>query len=170
MYAKRFLVLLVLLLLAVPAVADQKIAFDPDVDFSKYKTYSWGKGTPAARAQIQRWIDLAIDRELQAEGLRKAPQAGADLVVVTVAYAQMEMAVRGNYIHLDRWDVGLISSDVINKQTGNLMVDLIDAETQEPVWRSVIQKAMSDRNLSKAQKKIDKLIKKMFEEFPPSPD
>lgn len=170
MYTKRVSALLVLLLLVCPAVADEKLAFDPEVDFSKYKTYTWGKGTPAARAQVQRWIDMAIDRELQAEGLSKAPQASADLVVVTVAYAQMEMAVRGNYIHLDKWDVGLISSDVINKQTGNLMVDLIDAETQEPVWRSVIRKAMSDRNLSKAQKKIDKLIKKMFEDFPPLPD
>ena len=167
MQVKRISALIVLVLLACPAVAGEKVAFDPEVDFSKYETYTWGKGTPAARAQVQRWIDLAIDRELQAEGLSKAPQAGADLVVVTVAYAQMEMAVRGNYVHLDRYDVGLISGDVINKQTGNLMVDIIDAETQEPVWRGVIRKAMSDRNLSKAQKKIDKLIRKLFEDFPP---
>ena len=73
MYAKRVSALLVLLLLVCPAVADEKIAFDPEIDFSKCKTYTWGKGTPAARAQVQRWIDLAIDlSDLELEETKRA--------------------------------------------------------------------------------------------------
>lgn len=149
------------------ALAATNVAFDPETDFSRYRTYAWGEGTPAATPQVQRWVEMAVERELESKGLRKAPLGQADLQVVSVAYAQMEEAMRGNYVHLDVWNVGIITADVVNKTTGNLMLDLIDSSTEKPVWRGVLEKAMNEQSLAKVQKKIDKLIKKLLRDFPP---
>lgn len=155
------------LLLSAPATAGITVSHDGAADFSRHKTYAWGKGTPAARPEIEQWIRSAVDRELQAKGLSPAPEARADLIVVTVAFAQMGMATRSVYFHLDQYDVGVLRSDVIDMTDGHLLVDLVDPATQKPIWRGAIEEAMDNQDPDKIRKKIDKLTHKLFTSFPP---
>ena len=47
------------------------------------------------------------------------------------------------------------------------MIDLIDGESERPVWRGLASEVMGDPSLEKVHKKIDKLTRKMFKDFPP---
>jgi hypothetical protein len=70
-------------------------------------------------------------------------------------------------VHLDVYDGGLITSDVVATTKGVLMVDLIDGESERPVWRGLASEVMGDPSPEKLHKKIDKITKKMFKDFPP---
>jgi hypothetical protein len=154
-----------LALVASPVFCDVKVDHDPAADFGSYHTYGWREGTPAASPEVQEWIVEAIDRELQEKGLRRV-EGEVDLYVSTVAYGQMDVDDRANYVRL-RGGWGVITSDVVESTTGHLIVDLIDAPSDEPVWRGVAEKVFKSPNLNKARKKIEKMIEKMFAEFPP---
>ncbi len=49
----------------------------------------------------------------------------------------------------------------------SLMIDLIDGESGRPVWRAEASEVMGNPSLKKVQKKIDKVTRKMFKDFPP---
>ena len=164
----RFAVsLAVVALLAFPAIAGVKVDHVADADFESYRTYAWKPGTEAARPQVQQWVVQAVERELEARGMRKVVDRRADLYVVTHAYAEMNSQVRGNYVHLDVYDVGVITSDVVFTTKGVLMIDLIDGESERPVWRGLASEVMGDPSLEKVHKTIDKLTRKRFKDFPP---
>jgi hypothetical protein len=157
-----------LMLLVLPVFADVKTGHDEKVDFGSYRTYSWREGTPAVNPEVQEWIVGAIDRELQAKGLSRVDDK-ADIHVSTVAYGELDIAMRGNYVRLNRYDTyGVITSHVVDQTIGNLIVDLIDPASDEPVWRGVAQEEFNSTKIHKAQKKIEKIVKKMFKDFPPS--
>ena len=99
--------------------------------------------------------------------MRKVVDRRADLYVVTYAYAEMDSRIRSNYVHLDVYDVGVITSDAVLTTKGVLAIDLIDGESDRPVWRGVASEVMGDPSLEKVHKKIDKLTRKMFKNFPP---
>jgi hypothetical protein len=139
-----------LALLAAPVAADVQIGHDAEHDFTAVRTYAWDAGTPAAKPEVQAWIVEAVDRELQAKGLRRV-EGQADVRVSTVAYAELDVFTRGNYVRLDRYDSwGVITSDVVDKSTGNLMVDLIDPATGEPVWRGVAREGLQANKLARS--------------------
>jgi hypothetical protein len=149
-----------------PSVAELKVQHDDSVDFGKYRTYAWKKGTPAARPEVQQWVVDAVERELTAKGLHKAAEGGADLFVKTYAFGQTEVDAGFTYSYIPSWNVGVLSFDVNDINTGTLIVDLIDPATDAAVWRGMASKAVS-RDVAKAQKKIDNLTKKMFNSYPP---
>jgi len=160
--------LAIMTLLAFPAIAGVKVDHVTDADFESYRTYAWKPGTEAARPEVQQWVVQAVERELEARGMRKVVDRRADLYVVTYAYAEMDSRVRANYVHLDVYDVGVITSDVVLTTKGVLAIDLVDGESGRPVWRGVASEVMADPSLKKVRKKIDKVTRKMFKNFPPS--
>ena len=164
---KITLSLVVAAMLVLPAVAEIQVDHEPGVDFKRYHTYAWKPGTKAGRPQFQEWVVSTVERELKAAGLRKVSDRRADLYVITHAYANMDMQTRANYVHLDRYDVGIITSDVIARTTGVLAVDLIDGESERPVWRGMATAVMGLPSPEKVHKKIDKVTRKMFKDFPP---
>ena len=166
-HSRITLSLVVALMSVLPAFAEIKVDHEPGVDFKQYNTYAWKPGTEAARPQVQQWVVTAVDRELKAAGLRKVKDRRADLHVVTHAYSTMAAQLRGNYIHLDVYDVGIITSDVIATTTGVLVVDLLDGESEQPVWRGMATEVMGLPSMDKVHKKVDKVTRKMFKGFPP---
>ena len=162
----KMVVLLGLLLCVSSVVAGVEVEFEEGVDFTKYRTYAWGKGTPAAKPEYQEWIVAAITRELGERGLRPATDEEPDLLVVSVAFAMLDFVARGNFIKLRNSSLGLITSDVVGTGTGHLVIDLVDATSDKVVWRAVAEKAFSEE-ISNPQKKIDKITKKMFRTYPP---
>ena len=154
-------------LLVFPVAAGVKVDHEDGVDFKSYRTYAWKPGTEAARPAVQEAIVRAVERELEARGLRKVTDRTADVYVVTVAFGEMDASVRGKYVYVNQWDVGVITSDVVATTTGKLIVDLIDGESDRPVWRGMITEVMSTPDEAKILRKIDKLTRKMFKSFPP---
>ena len=161
------LALVLLFLAALPVAAEVKVGYDETVDFSGYQTYSWRQGTPAARPEIQEWIVAAVDGEMQTAGLHKVKE-GADIEVTTVAFGEWKNALVGNYVRLgsnSTW--GIITADVAHVATGNLIVELAHQNTETVVWRAIAKDAVDDSKPKKIRSKVDKLVKKMFKDFPP---
>ena len=70
--------------LATPALSAVSVDHDAKTNFTTFKTYHWGSGTPAASDLHQKRIEAAVDRELKAKGLTRVEgDAPADLLVVT---------------------------------------------------------------------------------------
>src|SRR4030095_13906798 len=81
MKAVRMSAVLVLMLVSVSAFG-QKVSTDsvPGVNWSSYKTYSWGEGTPAEDPITAQRIVSDVDSQLSAKGLKKVDK-DPDLVV-----------------------------------------------------------------------------------------
>jgi hypothetical protein len=156
----------VLVLWASTAWAGVDVVHDESVDFSRYHTYTWQEGTPAGNPQVQVWIVGAVDRELAAAGLRKV-EGAADLYVVSHASAQIDWSAAGMYVYSIAWDVGFLKSDVTAATRGTLVVDLVDAGSNRAVWRGTAGKTLVDKTLRQVSKKVDKIVKKLFRDFPP---
>jgi len=157
--------------LATVAVAGSDLRFQHDADFSSYRTFAWKKGAPALAAGVQDAIVKTVNRELEAKGLSQA-DAEPDLYVMTYAFgegqakADANLGWWGGVNNNDGENFGVATSQVRVNTKGTLLVKLVDARTDETVWESKAQKTLGE-NLAKATKKIDKMIAKMFAEYPP---
>lgn len=161
-------VLATLALLALPLSAEVKVDYEVGVDFEKYRTYAWQPGTEAGQPQVQQAILRAVERELAKAGLRKVSEREADLYVVTHASSEMDAAASGGYVHIQQFDVGVLTHGLVVETRGVLVVDLFDAQSERPVWRGVASEVMGLPSIDKLRRKVDKVTKKMFKSFPPS--
>ncbi len=165
----RFLVFLAALAwMALPAAgAEVQVAHEDGVDFSGFRTYAWQKGTNAARPEVQEWIVNAVERELDGLGLRKVENRRADVYVVTHAIAELKSWTKGQRVQMDIYDVGYLTWDTVVTAKGTLTVDLVEGDSQRPVWRGVAVEVMGgDPKPEKLRKLIDKVTRKMFKQYP----
>jgi uncharacterized protein DUF4136 len=62
------------------------VTAEKDVDFTKFKTYSWTTGQPSAIKAVDAQIVSAVDRELAGLGMTKATSGPGD---IAVSYASL---------------------------------------------------------------------------------
>lgn len=162
--------LLAALLVAGSATAGGvRVDWDDSVDWSQFRTFAWSEGTPAANADTEAKIRSAVRAQLEGKGLTLAEEE-PDLLVATHAASETRTLVDssqfgygwGNY---RRWDSQAKRETKLD--VGTLAVDLTDASTMDLIWRGTAAEAITD-NLRKLHKKIDKVARKMFRDFPPS--
>ena len=164
----RFLAALaVLAIVAMPSAAGVEVDYEIGVDFDGYETYAWQPGEEAGNPEVQRWILKAVERELASAGLKKVDPGNADLIVITQAGSTMDASASGGYVRVDQYDVGVLTQGVVVETRGYLAVDLIDARTERGVWRGLASEVMGLPSLDKLKKKVDKVTRKMFKNFPP---
>jgi hypothetical protein len=168
------------LFFALPLRAKVVVDFDPNLDFSKYKTYAFIGGVENLVA-IQLNPDLIEDRmhhsvvrELDKRGLREVkPGENPDLVVRYWANspAQLDVAVAGDWGPYSAyvggyWGFLFESVSASSRKEGALIVDLIDPKAKSLVWRLYLIRKIT--NPDKEWKKADEEISKGFESYPPS--
>jgi hypothetical protein len=161
----RVVAALGLLLLLPVAQAGVTVDYDETIDFSKYRTFMWTKGTPAVNPEVQEWIVAAVRRELRANGLKQITEGEPDLLVSTVAFAQYDGGVTGGHMVAQTWAVGITRVEIHDVAYGNLIVDLVDAESKALVWRAIAKTGVKG-DASNLERKIDKVTKKMFSSYP----
>ena len=163
-------VLLVIGLLAVPGARAQKITmeFDQSIDFSKYKTFTIREGrlnsnNPALSSDlVKKQIEIDIQNDLTAKGLMMVPGGPADLNVRytfgAVRKTELEAYPAGWY----GWGTRYVR---VPYAEGTLVIDLRDPSTRSLVWRAIAAEDKSDA--SKIQGKLDSMVKKSFDKYPP---
>ena len=62
------------------------------------------------------------------------------------------------------WALGGSTSQVVTYDVGTLMIDIIDAEKKELIWRGSATNVFSDKP-AKFQKQIDKALKKIVHKY-----
>ena len=158
---------MVLLFLGTLSAEAQKTTVDWDhnvTDFSTFKTYSWIKPVqPTPNPLMDQRITAAIDSQLAAKGLQK-DESGGDLLVTYSAGIRREtsaVATGGG------WRMGgMARIDPVVENKGTLVVDLSGGQNRNLIWRGVAADTLSD-NPDKNSKKIEKVMDKMFKNYPP---
>lgn len=180
MWIQRF-ALLVLLFLSVPATAEKlKVEFDKSVDFSKYHTYAWVTGTPAANPFVDQSIIGGINDELKKRGLQEVETSKADLIVrynavLTAGYnatvTDTALATAFGLNPMNGSGYSLTPSGNYFSQTsalvreGSLVVAIYDRGERKLVWEAVDNESLHE-NRTKAMEQLNKAIESMFKEYP----
>ena len=119
---------------------------------------------------VQERIEQAIRAQLEAKGLVESSEA-PDLWVVTHTASEERLRVDAEKFGYGyRWrSWGPTSVNVRNLEVGTMMVDLIDSETQELIWRGVATETIipKAKKFEKTEKNILKSAEQLFEGFPP---
>lgn len=177
MRTKLHAALLLTALISTTAYA-QKVTtdYDKNTNFSSYKTYSWGEGTPAKNPLGNQRIIAGIEAQLAAKGWQKV-ESNPDVVVIYSAATTTETQINtfdsggmwGGY----RWGWGgygggMSTTTVQKIPKGQLIIDMADVKNRSFIWRGTASDTLSDKP-EKNQKKLDKALAKMFKTFPPTP-
>ena len=180
-FAVRFLLAILALLssFALSVSAKTTIDFDPNIDFSKFKTFAYIGGVENLVA-IQMNPDLInirfhhmVVRELEKKGLHEVnPGQNPDLIVRYWANpeTQVDVAVMGNwgpygpYIGSD-WAYVYNAVAATSRHLGTLILDLIDPKAKALVWRAYLVRKMSDPD--KDAKKAEDEFTDSLKSFPP---
>ena len=169
------------------AAAQVYTEFDPAVDFTRYKTFSF---VPAANLtmsgtlkdpEVRERIRNFIGGGLEGRGLTEVPRDQKhDLAIRFWAAVQNKQSVEvtmptdpywmgwGGYppYWTGAWAYSYEEYVVHNYSEGTLVADLIDPSTKELVWRTVFKQDLTDR--VKAYAKLKKNLAKSFSQLPPS--
>ena len=158
-----------LLALAAGTAPAQKvdIDFDESVDFSKYKTFRIGDGqikskSPSLNSDLTlKKIETEVRKRLIERGLTESsgkPDLNVMFWLGTLPRNEVEAFPAGRY--------GRATRRTVTQYTeGTLVIDLRDTSKRELVWRAI---AMEDKgNPSKIVDRIDEMVRKSIEKYPP---
>jgi Domain of unknown function (DUF4136) len=174
--------LLCVLLWAMAANAKMATDFNPNLDFSKYRTFAYIGGVESlVRQQLNpellgNRIHRAVARELTSKGLHEVqPEENPDLVVrywvETESDAQVtgtaSWGVYGSYYY-GYWNVMYTTMSTPVTHTGLLGIELIDAKGRDLAWRLFVSEKIIHSDPDKIWKTADSNIKKAFRSYPPT--
>jgi hypothetical protein len=170
------LILLLILAGAVSAAAQKvRVGADPNVDLSRYKTYTWSQGMAGANALVNALIVAEVDRALAAKGLQKV-ETDPELTLAAWVWTESDMHMTN-----PSWAPALnsISTGVAAAPQGwavtkgTLVIDISDSKTKNGVWRATATDTLNHaptgnkaEDAKNAQKPIKKAVEKMFKKFP----
>ena len=147
------------------------VDYDKSTDFSRYRTYAWGKGTPAKNPDLDRQIVESIDEHLAKKGLTKT-DGDSDLVVAYHAATHEEIDydessyTSGHGPAYGSLESTSAASTPMRVKVGTIVVDMYDTKKKRNVWHGVGSDLMMD-DPAKTAAEIKKGAVKMFENFPP---
>ena len=175
-------VLLFVLLCTTAANAKMAVDFNPNLDFSKYKTFAYLGGVESlVRLQLNpellnNRLHRAVVRELTAKGLREVqPEENPDLVVRYWVEAEANAQVTGTAhwgvwgsYYYGYWTVMYTTMSTPVTHKGLLGIELIDARARDLAWRLFVSEKIIHNDPDKIWKTADKNILKAFKSYPPT--
>ncbi|HKW89469.1 MAG TPA: DUF4136 domain-containing protein [Candidatus Acidoferrales bacterium] len=149
--------------------AAQKITvqFDQDADFSHFKTFTIMPGrlsskSPALNSDlVRKRIDDDIIKALEKKGLEHVADH-ADLNVVYRLGADRRTQVEAYPAGWRGWNTRYVR---VPYAEGTLVIDLRSTASRSLVWRGIAEEQKSDA--TKLQGKLDDMVKKSFDKYPP---
>jgi hypothetical protein len=175
---KRFLAVAAALGLVAGLIACSTLTvstdYDPAANFGQYKTFTimpleQFKDIPITADRIK----MAITQALQSRGLQPASEA-ADLQIQVFAKLGKETQITstGGY---GGWGYGwrgygggMSTTTVQDVAVGTLVVDLVDAKTDKPVWRGMASDTINQKSTGEQkQENLNYAMNRMFAKFPP---
>lgn len=161
--------LLLLSLLAVGAYAQKvRVEFDPAGGFARFHTFTITDGqmnsrNPALNSElVKKRIEADIVKDLTARGLTMAPSGPADLNVRYTFGAARKMETEAYPAGWRGWGTAVVRRPFAE---GTLVIDLREAATHSMVWRAIA--SVEKRDPLKVEDKIDDMVKKAIQKYPP---
>jgi len=167
-----------------PMATKAKMAtdFNPNLDFSNYKTFAYIGGVESlVRMQLNpellnNRIHRAVVRELTGKGLREVPpEENPDLVVRYWVEAESnaqvtgtaDWGVYGSY-YGGYWTVMYTTMSTPVTHKGALGIELIDTKARDLAWRLFVSEKIIHNDPDKIWNTADSNIIKAFKSYPPT--
>ena len=158
------------------------IDFNPDLDFSGYKTFAYVGGVESlVRMQLNpellnNRMHRAVVRELTAKGLHEVqPEENPDLVVRYWVEAESNAQVTGSAhwgvwgsYYYGYWTVMYTTMSTPVTHKGLLGIELIDTKARDLAWRLFVSEKIIHNDPDKIWKTADHNIIKAFKSYPPT--
>ncbi|HYL38567.1 MAG TPA: DUF4136 domain-containing protein [Bryobacteraceae bacterium] len=162
---------LTLWLVAAACAYGQKITieFDQAIDFSKYKTFAIRAGqmnsrNPALNSElVRKQIRSDIERALTRKGL-EVTDGRSDLNVRYTLGSHRTVETEAYPAGWRGWGTRIVR---VPYAEGTLVIDLRDPSTRSLVWRAIASD--QQRDPMKLQGKLDDMVRKSFDKYPPKP-
>jgi len=156
--------------------------FNPNLDFSKYKTFAYIGGVESLVMMqlnpelLNNRIHRAVVRELAVKGLREVqPEENPDLVVRYWVEAESNAQVTGTAhwgtygsYYYGYWTVMYTTMSTTVTHKGLLGIELIDAKARDLAWRLFVSEKIIHNDPDKIWKTADRNIIKAFKNYPPT--
>ncbi|WP_439880567.1 DUF4136 domain-containing protein [Pontibacter sp. MBLB2868] len=180
-----------LLVASCAPTVDVNTDYAQSTDFSQYKTFNFYQEQPTESREtsgnyntmLDQYLKTAIRQSLGNQGL-SYDATNPDLKVAYDVTVDTEMAVNTNYVYPPgfgygysywygyRYNYGFnrfpATYKTINKyKEGTVVVDLVDADTNELVWRGVGEAAV-DMAGGISQERINTIVKDILNDYPPA--
>jgi len=175
--------------LGVTGCSTMKVSSDYDPDaMSKareYQTYAWlpkegdiiVEGTRTSNDIVAKRVKESVDAQLAEQGYRQAEDGQADFLVgyhvglagkidASFVNTYYGYGVGGWY---GPWVGGVYSNTYVDEYTeGTLIIDVVDAEANQLVWRGTAQAEVSERTSPKERReRIAEAVRRILAKFPP---
>jgi len=172
--------------LALAGCASYKVSsdYDPAVDFSQYGTYTWlprpdptedTKQSARVDGLLLQRIERATDDALAAKGMRRVEdRADADLLVTEHISVDQKLRVDTTtygygYGRWGYYGAGYQDTYVDQYEEGTLILDFIDAERKELVWRGKAQSRLRDQSTpQEREERVREAVNAILDRYPPS--
>jgi len=157
----------VLSLAAGLALAKRSVDYDQEADFTKYKTFTLSQENPLPNPLAEKRLQKILLEVLLEEGLEEAAEGG-DLIVFSHGTTGTKKQVYVDNYGYGRWRYGwgTTTATVQEFEVGTLVIDLVDNETEQLVWRGVATETISSKPETN-EKRFRRTIEKMFKKYPP---
>lgn len=164
----------------------------PDTDFKKFKTYAWLPPVPVVKnvapdavtnptlseEALAPALVAAVDRELVARGITKAPFDSADIHVAY--FAALSVGFNQSYLgehygYITGWaspiPIGLApTTNVTVYEKGTVLVDLVERTANKAIWRgTAVTRIAQEHSVEKRIERINEAARKIFEKYPVKP-
>lgn len=172
-----------LIMLSACSSVTYKHDFDPEYDFSTFKTYRWASAkelNPQDELQkyplVYKRVVAAVDKVLAAKGMTKLEEGKSDVVVVAHAGMKEKMQVTqtGGYYGGYRgwydpwWGPYGGNTQVSYYEEATLVVDIVSWDTKELAWRGLATGTVKENQSGEEQQeRLDKIAMEMFKDYPP---
>ena len=161
------------------STAQIKSDFDREVNFSDLRSFDWldmsispGSDPYTRNTLLEKRIRNAAVKELKSKGYDNQTSGEPDfLVTYHVGIADKVSVTSYGYSYWPRYYgrfggyYGPGRVDVRQYKEGTLILDFVDPESNQLVWRGWYVGAVKDREIG--EKKIRKAVSHILEEFPP---
>jgi hypothetical protein len=184
MQVLRTLIAIMVVLVSACSSTRVQTDFDHQADFSSYSTFAWYQPvekdkspTEGPSQLVDRRIRGAISDNLRAKGLSQNDADTADLVVTYYASLGSRM-----YFHTTGWSYGWgwgpywgygyafwpgwTHTTAHTYHEGTVIIDIIDRDKGQLVWRGVGTRALGKK--SHSEEKIEQSMTRILETFPPA--
>ena len=159
--------------------------YNPDMDFSTLKSYSWlrdvdnpGEDLRINNPLVINSVRSAVDEELQARGLEKTSREKADFLVVWFGAIEQVLKTENINHFYRRYGYGTLYQDPYwnssptvasekEYEQGQLIIDIVDPKTNKLIWRGTAKnRIVPDQTEEGAKKNLKTAVQKILENFP----
>ncbi|MDG2303218.1 MAG: DUF4136 domain-containing protein [Candidatus Binatia bacterium] len=158
--------------------------FNPEVDFSKLRSFAWLPIMPAPTGDRRADSSILAGRvrratiaDLKGKGFKEVlPTAQPDFYVAYQAAVDDKLSVRSTPTHYGYngwWGPSMMGTQttVHQYELGTLIIDIVDRERDDLVWRGSGQAKMQKqdtRTSAERDKDMTKAVQEILKNFPPT--